>query len=804
MSTPTVFLSAASIDLKEWRDVLHDAFSRGGFRVLTQDHSLSSAPADVKRLLTETIDESDCVIHLAGLGYGSDATDPFPSAPAFQCSWTQFEYYQAHQQKKDVIAFVCAPSLSKSGFAEKGTDADDIARKQRLQREHRQRVDHGTFENTPVTALRTSNERIDSVPTLLTAVAAAVGTLHKLDREACARAQQELNQLAHALAEVKQEVVNTKDEVLKTRRFGIKAVALIVLLLALVLGGVWVVKRGMDHVAVGQTVTTARIRAHLLEASEKQLKTDLAAADQEPKSADRQRQRESANAAHQARLARMDELAASFQEIEGSAEASADMREMIRILNEEGVEAALRFAENLSARLLASVAASAQAQHEKARQKLQPLLKAAQLQQSSGQPDRARHGYEQLLKLEPDWPEALKAFAWFLRDQSIYAQSYRPLAGSLADAQQSHQLAQRLLDQDPDNRDAQRLLSASLNQLGDLAVVQGDLAGALRCFTECHAILERLAASAPANAEWQRDLSVSLNQLGDLAVAQGDLAGALRCFTQSKTIRERLAASDPANAEWQRDLSTSLSRLGDIAEAQGDLAGALRSFTGSKTIFERLAASDPANAAWQRDLSVSLVKLGDLAVAQGDLAGAMRYFTEAKTIRERLAASDPANAQWQHDLCASWSSMGNIAVAKGDLVAASEACTKFRDIIERLAASDPANATWQRDLFLSLNQLGELAVAQRDLARALRYFTGAKAIAERLAASDPTNAQWQRDLAVSHFKLAELANGNNDENMADAELHACYKVLHGMKQRGLHFDPQMVQVYEELHSKFMK
>ena len=99
MSTPTVFLSAATIDLLKWRVALHRAFSRAGFRVLTQDESLRSAPGNVKRLLTETIADSDCVIHLAGLGYGSDATDPFTYAPDFQCSWTQFEYYHAHQQK---------------------------------------------------------------------------------------------------------------------------------------------------------------------------------------------------------------------------------------------------------------------------------------------------------------------------------------------------------------------------------------------------------------------------------------------------------------------------------------------------------------------------------------------------------------------------------------------------------------------------------------------------------------------------------------------------------------------------------
>ena len=52
---PTVFLSAATVDLKEWRDVLDGAFRRAGFHVLTHEHSLGSALGNVKRLLSDTI-----------------------------------------------------------------------------------------------------------------------------------------------------------------------------------------------------------------------------------------------------------------------------------------------------------------------------------------------------------------------------------------------------------------------------------------------------------------------------------------------------------------------------------------------------------------------------------------------------------------------------------------------------------------------------------------------------------------------------------------------------------------------------
>ncbi|MBL9154336.1 MAG: TIR domain-containing protein [Verrucomicrobiales bacterium] len=380
--------------------------------------------------------------------------------------------------------------------------------------------------------------------------------------------------------------------------------------------------------------------------------------------------------------------------------------------------------------------------------------------------------------------------------------SYADLATARRLTEQAHGVLTRLAASDPANAAWQRDLSVSLEKLGDLAVAQGDGASAARRFSESLAIRERLAASDPANAAWQRDLAVSLNKLGDLAVAQGDLTGAARYFAQDLAIAERLAASDPANAAWQRDLYVSLIKLGDLAVAQGDGAGAARRFTESLAIAERLAASDPANDGWQRDLSVSLDRLGDLAVAQGDGAGAARRFTESLAIRERLAASDPANAAWQRDLSVSLNKLGELAVAQGDGAGAAQRFTESHAIFERIAAIDPANAAWQRDLSVSLNKLGDLAVAQGDGAGAAKYFAKDLAIAERLAASDPANAEWQRDLAVSHFKLYSVAQENGDDAAAVAALRACFAVLEGMKQRGMHLDPPMAQLHEQLAGMF--
>src|ERR1700678_4331779 len=121
MSVPTVFLSAASADLEEWRELLHTTFGRAGCKVHTQKLTFEAATGGVLELLRRHLDESQFVIHLAGLAYGSEPENPpFPDHPGFHCSYTQFEYYHAHQQGKKVIAFVCAKKFPYKKFTEAG------------------------------------------------------------------------------------------------------------------------------------------------------------------------------------------------------------------------------------------------------------------------------------------------------------------------------------------------------------------------------------------------------------------------------------------------------------------------------------------------------------------------------------------------------------------------------------------------------------------------------------------------------------------------------------------------------------
>jgi hypothetical protein len=172
MDRPVIFLSAVSAEFRELRQLLHDSF-KTHFHVITQDDTLHKFPGgDIRQLLSDAIDGSHAVLHLAGAGFGSTAVGsgstaaaPFPEMPGFLCSWTQYEYYYAHSfdadpvRRKQIFAIVCGPSLRSPSFTEKDDATLTAAQKAPLQEAHCQRIFSGKFDATPLASLpRTIND----------------------------------------------------------------------------------------------------------------------------------------------------------------------------------------------------------------------------------------------------------------------------------------------------------------------------------------------------------------------------------------------------------------------------------------------------------------------------------------------------------------------------------------------------------------------------------------------------------------------------------------------------------------------
>ena len=193
-------------------------------------------------------------------------------------------------------------------------------------------------------------------------------------------------------------------------------------------------------------------------------------------------------------------MAASFAEIEGTAKATSVFGEMTRILKEQGVDEAVAYVSSQQPAILERVKARAAAVREQDRAELLPLLKGTQLQASQGHSTEAADTFEQIISLEPDWPEALDAHFWFLTDR------------------------------------------------GDHAMIYETLDRAMEHFKSAQATAEHLRALQPETLEWQRDLSVSYDKVGDVKSSQGDLPGALASYQAGLEIRRKLSAADPSRA----------------------------------------------------------------------------------------------------------------------------------------------------------------------------------------------------------------------------------------------------------------
>src|SRR5271165_3613 len=325
-----------------------------------------------------------------------------------------------------------------------------------------------------------------------------------------------------------------------------------------------------------------------------------------------------AEQARAGRLSRIDELAASFAEIEGTGRSTQIFDEMTRILAEEGVDQALAYAATKRPSILEKVKARAIATREKNRADLLPLLKSAQLQADRNQPAEATCLFTEILAVEPDWSDALDAQFWFLITQGDHAFDHATLAAGGGYFQAAETVVQRLLKAESDAPRSQRDLSVSLERLGDFLARRGqagDAEKALGHYERSLEVREGLLGDNPQSGQAARDVSVSLERLGDFLASRGqagDAEKALGHHERSLEVSEGLLGDNPHSGQAARDVSVSLERLGDFLASRGqagDAEKALGHHERSLEVSEGLLGDNPHSGQAARDVSVSLERL---------------------------------------------------------------------------------------------------------------------------------------------------------------------------------------------------
>ena len=287
----------------------------------------------------------------------------------------------------------------------------------------------------------------------------------------------------------------------------------------------------------------------------------------------------------------------------------------------------------------------------------------------------------------------------------------------------------------------EQLAASALEDLGQLAYLQGKYEQARSFYQQSLDIFERLAN--------QRGRAYSLDDLGLIAYAQGKYAEAQVLCQQSLTIFEQL--------EDEYGQAASLFRLGTIAQDMGEYDEARDLYRQSLDIFERLED--------QSGRAGTLQSLGIIARNQGEYDEARDLYWQSLDIFERLEdQSGRANTlyqlgiiaflQGQYDEAQSLNrqsldidkrlgnqlglgnclhQLGLIAYAQGKQEEAQVLCQQSLDIFEQIG--------YQNGRARSLAQLGQLAYEQGHFEKALMFAIRAYILFEGIGSPDSALTQ---------------------------------------------------------------
>ncbi|MES2922236.1 MAG: DUF4062 domain-containing protein [Verrucomicrobiota bacterium] len=754
MHAPRIFISAASGDLRSIRQIVKEALLTIDCHPVEQTNFPPDART-VGNMLRGKIGDCQALIHICGMRYGAEpdpATLP-PGTP--RRSYTQMEYhigYELQDERGDdrfrIYTFICPENFPYD--EEPDTEPQE---KRQFQLAHRARLFEGSH-------LWEKPRDADDLKARILAIQEQVFTL-------------------------KQEQAEVKIEVLQNRHLGLKAFAILLFLLGGIYGGLAFINRHVetlparveDSIRKGYTVDAARIRIQLEAASQKKRDTDIAEANdiaQHPKWDDRQKLREEAEAAHQQRVSRVTQYAEDFAELASAQDASLVLIEMGRIIETEGVDAALAYFDTQRGDVLKRAKSRLSTAHEAVRRELQPSLKAAGLHATKGDSPAARASYQEILSLEPDWPEAIDAFAWFLLDASIQSKRHGSQRAALADAEAMLTLANHRQALAPADPFALRLLSVASNQVADVLILRrqpGDAEKALGHFQRCNEALEKLLSANPDSALAARDVSISLNKLGGFLALRGqpgDAEKAHGLFQRSNEVREKLLTANPDSAEAARDVSVSFEKLGEFLASRGqpgDAEKALGHFQRSLEVREKLHTTNPESAEAARDVSFSLEKLGGFLANRrgpGDAEKALGHFQRSLEFRGKFLTANPDSAEAARDVSLSLNRLGGFLASSGQPGDAEKALGHFQrslEISEKLLTANPDSAEAARDVSISLEHLGDFLANRSqpgDAEKALAHFQRSLEVREKLLTANSDSAQAARDVSVSLNQLGEF------------------------------------------------
>jgi serine/threonine-protein kinase len=313
----------------------------------------------------------------------------------------------------------------------------------------------------------------------------------------------------------------------------------------------------------------------------------------------------------------------------------------------------------------------------------------------------------------------------------------------------------RQLDTARLNPESLKQYVASLNQLGDALVAEGELEKAQGLYSRGLEILTERRRREP-KAVFRNDLFVSLAKVAGIAHAQGDVELARTNLLQALALGRDMARDYPNRLDAQRYPSIALARLAELEKEEQNLPEAIVYQREALEISRAIAVKSPKMLQAIRDVAADETTLADLLTLSGDKAAAAALTRSSLSARRSLVEQHPKNMSLLLDLIATLSRFTALLLTEEHFFDADAPARETIQIAEQLTARDPKNLVWRRNLAIAYAVAADVARGTGQLAIARQYIEKAHEITASAAAQEPSRARWQEDLGSALERLARV------------------------------------------------
>jgi eukaryotic-like serine/threonine-protein kinase len=320
-------------------------------------------------------------------------------------------------------------------------------------------------------------------------------------------------------------------------------------------------------------------------------------------------------------------------------------------------------------------------------------------------------------------------------------------------------------------------------QMGDIQRKLGRLADSETSYRRALTFLEPLAAPAGADHDVKRSLARTRTLLADLLVRRGADAG------QSAELYQKALAVQQVLADPQKDKAAATEdrlRLGQTLKSQADLLRLNGRFAQAKPVFdqaiaelERAHAADAEHPEIRNELALAVDARGWVNRETGDFTAAETDFGRALELLEKLVAEFPTVPRHREVLAKVCNSLGMLEKDTGRLELAESHLRRQVPLARRLADDFPQRPEYRIILGRALSNLGIALFESGRSVDAEPILREAIELNTPIMEKSPEDIQVRFYLAASHHNLGESLMRQGNPEAAAAEFRESLAINEG-------------------------